>query len=139
VVSLPKTDLALVLRSEFADAAGWTELCRLIEAPYEDGFRAYVAFINDPLLAGKTLDELMAIVGRGPYRSFFFVADRDAITNPEHPILVVDVHEKPGRAFRVIPRHAWSVENNLTLANMEFSDFADNADPDGVFRGFRDS
>ncbi|HEX3920899.1 MAG TPA: hypothetical protein VHY31_01265 [Streptosporangiaceae bacterium] len=28
------------------------------------------------------------------------------------------------------------VENNLRLANMFFREFADHADPDGVFRGF---
>jgi hypothetical protein len=30
----------------------------------------------------------------------------------------------------------WSVENNLSTANMEFSDFANNTDAGGVFRGF---
>jgi hypothetical protein len=29
-----------------------------------------------------------------------------------------------------------SVENNLGIANMDFSQFADAAGPDGVFRGF---
>jgi len=32
----------------------------------------------------------------------------------------------------------WSVENNLSISNMDFSDFADSADADGVFRGFPD-
>lgn len=30
------------------------------------------------------------------------------------------------------------VENNLSLANMGFEEFADAVDEDGVFRGFRD-
>jgi len=28
------------------------------------------------------------------------------------------------------------VENNLSLANMDFEEFADSVDADGVFRGF---
>jgi len=32
-----------------------------------------------------------------------------------------------------------SVENNLSIANMDFSEFADNVDKDGIFRGFPDS
>jgi hypothetical protein len=32
----------------------------------------------------------------------------------------------------------WSVENNLSIANMEFGEFAGNLDQDGVFRGFGD-
>jgi hypothetical protein len=30
----------------------------------------------------------------------------------------------------------WGVENNLSIANMDYSEFADEVDPDGVFRGF---
>jgi hypothetical protein len=32
----------------------------------------------------------------------------------------------------------WSVENNLSISNMDFSDFADSADGDHIFRGFAD-
>ena len=28
------------------------------------------------------------------------------------------------------------VENNLSISNMDFYEFADNADADGIFRGF---
>jgi hypothetical protein len=28
------------------------------------------------------------------------------------------------------------IENNLSLANMDFEEFAEAVDPDGVFRGF---
>jgi len=58
------------------------------------------------------------------------------LTNAEHPILVVDLWETPGRTFRVIPARMWSVENNLSLANMDFHEFAESAGADGVFRGF---
>jgi Domain of unknown function (DUF6924) len=33
----------------------------------------------------------------------------------------------------------WSVENNLSIANMDFEDFADATDDDGIFRGFREA
>ena len=49
---------------------------------------------------------------------------------------LVDLIEEPGRWFRVVPREAWAVQNNLSLANMDFVDFADSVDRDGVFRGF---
>jgi hypothetical protein len=35
-----------------------------------------------------------------------------------------------------VPSRACDIENNLSLANMAFHDFADSVDPDGVFRGF---
>jgi hypothetical protein len=59
------------------------------------------------------------------------------LTDPERPVVVVDLGAQPGRTFRVIPREMWGVGNNLSLANMDFREFADNADPDGMFRGFR--
>jgi hypothetical protein len=77
--------------------------------------------------------ELASAVGH----TFVFVADGAAVSEPEHPILVLDLAEEPGRTFRVIPSEAWGVENNLPIANMGFDEFADAVDPDGVFRGFR--
>ncbi len=68
--------------------------------------------------------------------SFAFIADRLTIADPERPVLVVDLSHEPGRTFRVIPSQMWAIENNLSHANMEYSEFADNVDPDGVFRGF---
>jgi hypothetical protein len=47
-----------------------------------------------------------------------------------------DMYHDPGRTFRVIPSEMWGVENNLSLSNMDFFEFADAADEDGVFRGF---
>lgn len=132
--NLPETDQSILLRSDYSDQAAWTELRRLVEAPYEDDFRAYVTFVDDPMLAGLTLDDLIAVAESGGYRSYFFVADREAIHNSEHPVLAVDLNESRGRTIRVIPAQMWAVENKLFLANMEFSSFANNTDPDGVLR-----
>ena len=62
--------------------------------------------------------------------------DHSTFADPEHPVLVVDLYSDPGRTFRVIPSQMWGVENNLSLANMDFEEFADAVDKDGVFRGF---
>jgi hypothetical protein len=64
-----------------------------------------------------------------------FVADQMALTNPEHPILVVDLQDEPGRTFRVIPLALGEVENNLSIANMGFDEFAEATDESGIFRG----
>jgi hypothetical protein len=80
----------------------------------------------------------MAVAESGGYQTFFFVADREAIQSSEHPVLAVDLYETRGRTLRVIPAQMWAVENNLNLANMEFSTFAAHADPDGVLCGFKD-
>jgi hypothetical protein len=79
---------------------------------------------------------LVAVCPKGGDRTFAFIADRTTFTNPERPVLVVDFYHEPGRTFRVTPLEMWGVENNLSIGNMDFYEFADNVDPDGVFRGF---
>ncbi|MGQ0602911.1 MAG: DUF6924 domain-containing protein [Anaerolineales bacterium] len=132
---IPETRNALVLRTDFSDDAAWEAICAAIRAPVGE-FQAYVDFLNDPEYEGITLEQLLALAPQSPYRSFIFIADRTTFSLPEHPILVVDLYTEPGRTFRVIPSEMWSVENNLSIANMDFEEFADALSPDGVFRGF---
>jgi len=136
MLGLPETDKRLVIRTDYSSQGAWKELCRRIEATNNDGFRAYVAYYDDPVLANRGVVELVELAKSGPFRTFFFVVDTEAITHPEHPVLVVDVSDEPGRTFRVVPAAMWSVENNLSLSNMDFSDFADSVNDDGIFRGF---
>ena len=41
------------------------------------------------------------------------------------------------RAVRIAPDHVAEAEINLSLANMDFEDYAAKAGPGGIFRGFR--
>jgi len=125
-----------MVRTNYSNEAAWVELRRQAEARREDGFRANLYFYSDPLLGDLTTDQLVDLVKSGPFRTFFFVADDETLANPEHPVIAVDIHGQPGRTFRVIPSALWSVENNLAIFNMDFFEFADNVDADGVFRGF---
>ena len=133
---LPTSDNSLLLRTDFSDDAAWAALCEAVQIPSEEGFQANLDCISDPAYDGLTVEQLVKLVPKGGDRAFAFVADRIALTEPEQPVLVVDLYDEPGRTFRVIPREMWGVENNLSIANMDYSEFADSADADGVFRGF---
>jgi len=133
--SLPVTENSLVLRTDFSDESAWQRVRTAIEQPAGE-FRAYVDFVSDPDFDGLTPEALASAHSPDSPHSFVFIIDRTALAEPDHPILVVDLFEQPGRTFRVIPAEAWSVENNLSLANMDFSEFAEAVDADGVFRGF---
>ena len=71
-----------------------------------------------------------------------FLADETTLTSDEHPILAVwvlparDGDDRVHLPFRVVPSELWSVENNINLANMSWSEFTRSMDEDGVFRGF---
>ena len=134
--AFPKASDALVVRTDFSDAAAWSRLRSSIEAPVGE-FCANVAFVDDRDYEGLTIEQLLALVPEGSDQTFIFLADRDAISRPDHPVLVVDLVHQRGRLFRVIPSELWSIENNLSIGNMDWEEFADNVDVDGVFRGFR--
>lgn len=134
---IAKTDNSLVLRTDFSDDAAWESLRAAIQKPVGP-FRAYVDFVSDRAFDGITPEEVLSLIPSDSDHAFVFIVDRPAISHPEHPILVVDLDLERGRAFRVIPSEMWAVENNLSLANMDFDEFADTVGPDGVFRGFRD-
>ncbi|MGC4896997.1 DUF6924 domain-containing protein [Micromonospora sp. DT31] len=40
------------------------------------------------------------------------------------------------RPFRALPRQVQAIQNNLSLANMDYIEFATSVGADGVFRGF---
>ena len=131
---IPETDNALVLRTDFSNEAAWEDARSAITEPVGD-FEAHVTFVSDPAYEGISKSDLLHAL-EGTPRSYLFVVDEKTLTDTEHPILVIDLFEELGRTFRVIPHEMWSVENNLSIGNMDFSEFADAADEDGVFRGF---
>jgi len=38
--------------------------------------------------------------------------------------------------FRCAAEELWSIDNNLNLANMDWEEFGNYVDADGVYRGF---
>jgi len=136
---LRKTANPLVIRTDFENQQAWEAICELLRAPVHedsDTFYAYVEFLDDSDYRNLSKEELLAIVPRDYDHSFLFVVDRAAIGNPDLGILAVDLHECRGRSFRAIPSQIQSIENNLSIANMDFEEFAQAVDKDGIFRGF---
>jgi hypothetical protein len=138
---LPKTQDPLVLRTDFDDDDAWTTICGLIRRPRHDmgsEFVAYVEFLENRDFRDLSVQELLERVPADYNPTFIFVADKAAMEPNEFPVLVVDLYDERGRTFRAIPSQIQGIENNLSIANMSFYDFADNVDDDGVFRDFKD-
>lgn len=136
---LPKTNNPLVIRTDFESQQAWEGICQLIRAPVHDRgetFYAYLDFLDDVKFRNVTTGDLLASVPSDYGHSFLLVVDATAMQSPDFAMLVIDLHEEPGRTFRAIPSQIQSIENNLSIANMDFSDFADAVDSDGVFRAF---
>jgi hypothetical protein len=132
---IPPEYHVLVVRTDYTDDAAWREVCRLIASADCEGYTPTLLPVDDPAYDGATVEDLLDT----PDLDYAFVVDARAITDPEHPILVVDLdaeYGQPGQIFRTIPAEVSAIDANLGISNMDFEEFAGAVDPDGVFRGF---
>lgn len=132
---LPETEDPLVLRTDFSNQFTWEEIHAEIRKPV-GMFHAHVEFVDDTAYEDMTTAQLLRLVPKDNDHSFIILVDRTAVSQPELPLLIVDLYEEPGREFRAIPSQIQGIENNLSIANMDFVEFAEAVDEDGVFRGF---
>ena len=133
---LPKTNNPLVLRTDFSSPSAWARICEEIQEPV-DGFLAYVEFVDDKAYQEIGKEELLQFVPKNYEHSIIIVVDHNTVSQPGFPLQVIDLYDEPGREFRTIPSQVQAIENNLSIANMDFEEFAEAVDDDdGVFRGF---
>ena len=134
---LPQTENPLVLRTDFSNQAAWEAIRAAIQKPVDIfRFRANVEFLDDAEYEGITKKQLLELVPKDYNQTFIVISDQIAISHPEHPLLIIDLFEGLGNDFRAIPSAVQSIENNLSIANMDFEEFAEAVDGDGIFRGF---
>ena len=137
---IPATENALVLRTDFSDQAAWDRICAAIRKPVSIfRFHANVEFLDEPQYANIPKDQLLRLIPPNYNHSFIIVADQTAISQPDHPLLIIDLYERSGNEFRSIPSQIQGIENNLSIANMDFEEFSESIDEDGIFRGFPES
>jgi len=136
MTELPCTLEALVVRTDFSVASAWDVLRATVLSPNEDGFLANVAFVDDRTYEGLTLDEAVGLVPTGYRHPLLVLADGVSLASPELPLLVVYLPGGQGRHIRVVATELWGIENNLSIGNMDFEEFARSVHADGVFRGF---
>ncbi|MGI9252821.1 MAG: DUF6924 domain-containing protein [Thermomicrobiales bacterium] len=134
---LPPTTNTPLIRTDFSDDAAWSALLLAITAPSpSDGFQANIDAIDDRAFADATPQAITDGGSEQDAHAIAFIADRQTFASPERPVLCIDLLDPAHPAFRFIPAAAWSVENNLSLGNLDRSDFTNALDPDGIFRGF---
>ncbi|WP_407642486.1 DUF6924 domain-containing protein [Actinomadura craniellae] len=126
----------LLLRTDFSDQGVWEAVCVAIGTPNEDGFVASVGVLDDPAYRDLTTDQILTLLPEEYQRRFIAVVDKTTIDSPEMLLLVIDLLAEPRGEVRVIAAEFWSIENNLSLANMDFHEFVNAVDEDGIFRGF---
>jgi hypothetical protein len=143
VIDLPDTAAVPVVRTDFSNDSVWDQIKTDLLAPAYDGsgYGAALDFVERRDLSGMSAAALENEIPR-PYPSachypFMIVVDTVAMKSPEHPVLLLDLSERDTSAsFRALPREVAAIEANLSIANMDFPEFAVCAGGDGIFRGF---
>ena len=157
---LPETEHTLLIRTDYTNDAVWEsvrsqagemdpqvrqalefseQFNKAADGPTgqpDDELGTALHIINDPQYANATLEEILTLLPPDTAHAMLFVADTMCIQHPDHPLLVVDLYDKRGQSFRTLPSEAFGIEANLSLANMDWDEFADNVGEDGIFRGF---
>jgi uncharacterized protein DUF6924 len=131
---LPQSSKPLIVRTDFSDANAWQRLRDAIQSRTDEGFAADVEVVDRSEYDGLTSEQLLSLLPETA-APVLFVADAATLSGEGGPVLAIGVTEERGRMFRVIASELWLVENNLSLANMEFAEFLQAAQ-DGIFRGW---
>ncbi|MDX1446615.1 DUF6924 domain-containing protein [Lishizhenia sp.] len=134
-LDLPSTTKALVLRTDFSSDATWDKVCNMISLSGKNlGFSAAVEYINQKEFDNLKLEKLYP--RNENYKCWYlFIVDSVTIGHEDHPILCVDLTTQEDNTFRLIPQEMWAVDNNLAISNMDFWEFQDEVDSEGIFRG----
>jgi hypothetical protein len=142
------------VRTDFSDDTKWRSLCAAVTAPQDaSGAQrfAYVDLIDDSKYRDLTPLLLVNSLPDDYSKYFVLVADAASFSDSESTVLVVNFFPQFAESYSVLPRDRvatdietfraapntiQSIENNLSIGNMGFEEFAESVDVDGVFRGF---
>ena len=133
-MKIPSSENALLIRTDFSDQSAWKKLAAAVSKPAEP-FIFRMEIVDDRSNSGASVERLMGALPEDYPHSFIVVADSAAISQPDYPLLVVDLLVERGRQFRAVAAQVASIDNNLAIANMGFEEFAELVDESGVFRG----
>jgi hypothetical protein len=155
--STPAIYNPLLVRTDFSDEDAWQAIrARVLEIPpdLQQGIEAmravneaagvdvsgydqpleFVNIIDDLKHADRSTDEVLKLAAK--HDACIFVVDRQTISDADQPVLVFDLSHQRGRTFRTVPSEVGAIASNLSIANADWEDFADNVGSDGVYRGF---
>ncbi len=133
-MNIPASENALLIRTDFSDPTAWQQLIAAVSEP-GDPFIFNMEIVDDNANNSASVEQLMSALPEDYPHTFMVVADKIAISQPDYPLLVADLLEQRGSQFRAVAACVASIDNNLSIGNMGFEEFAGLIDETGVFRG----
>jgi hypothetical protein len=128
-----------IVRTDFSDEDAWESAWRDITAPreyWDDDVVLDATLVALRAFEGWTGEELAILLSHAGKQGLVFAVDAVTLASPEHPVVVMETdpqREQP-RSFRATPHALVDVETQLSIANMDWTDFSESADSDGILR-----
>ncbi|MEU8898690.1 hypothetical protein [Nocardia sp. NPDC048505] len=94
--SLPEGE-SLLVRTDFTDDAAWAQTLAAVLGSYDEDTASELTPVDDVVFDGLTVDDLGEL---SEDRTYVFLADGVTMTDPEHPLLVVDTSDAEVRGGR---------------------------------------
>ncbi len=113
----------------------WKNTVMTVSSP-PDPYFAAIEFVESSTFEGKRIEDIISSLPENYPYSFVFFADERTMKETNYPCLVVDLIEPNHPSFRANAITLASIENNLSIANMGFEEFAEAAKETDVFNGF---
>ena len=144
---------ALVVRTDFHDDAAWVTVKTLLTAPWGvDAFDACLHIVDDAAFDGAATADVLAAASADEGLDVLFIADRATMLAGHHALTAATTVTRDrldddewyeelvrfGAEFRTLPVGVNDIHANLSIADMDFQEFAEaaRADPEGVYRSF---
>ena len=135
---LPSGAGAPIVRTDFTNQHAWDELCELVREFAAEGLLTDLRLVDDLGYGGATAGELLAMLPEDAGYAYLAVVDLLTLATAARPqdrtLLFVDVddEEGSGATFRAMVSELASIDANLSIANQDFSDYADDSVDDDV-------
>lgn len=121
MVKVPVIDDSLFIRTWFGDPAAWDRTLAAVQRRSPEGYIAYVVVVDDVANTDAPHAELHEEIDFGE-AAVAFIADELTQTDPEQPVLVLDVTGDENPPFRAPISRLWQVENEMNLGDLEWAD-----------------
>lgn len=136
-----------LVRTAFEDDAAWRTVAEALTGRSDQaGWDSEEASLVDAVSDRRYADlDVARLAGAWPQDLLAYAIVADAMTMKEvgarssvgrASVLYVDLTTERGDSFRSAVDQVPDIAMNLSIANMDFFEFADAVGPDGVFRGF---
>ncbi len=120
----------LILRTDFSDDTVWRQICQILDQPTLDGYDEPMNYVNDPQYERLMVSKLFSIIPEPEDTELFevFIVDTMTISDPTHPLLLVDVagdpgYVKPGRSVRIPYDEVRDAAMQFSIGNLDISDY----------------